>query len=343
MSKKSILMVVAKYPATRGHTTVINQLCKGLNELGHETAIGAFSFTEDPPYNIKKIILSKSKLLTQGMDYLNFDIIHSHQARVHYYLLSKKSTKPLVFHYHGAANKIQELNFKLSMYLYRNRIAKIVSVSHAGILQMERIVGDINASVVYNGADTDFFNSELPTPYKKGDPQLLFVSALHKYKNAGILVSAMPEILKIFPKSNLQIVGGGEDVPNLEKLIKKLNLEQKVELCGKINNEELRLRYSSCDIYISASSFEVCPVPTLEAMSSGKPLVLYNIEPHKEIIELSKAGVLFQKFDNKEICKKIEEIYNNKKKFSEIARNFALKYDWKVICKQMSKIFEDIS
>jgi len=208
---------------------------------------------------------------------------------------------------------------------------------------MERIVGDINATVVYNGADTDFFNLELPTPYKKGDPQLLFVSALHKYKNAGILVSAMPEILKIFPKSNLQIVGGGEDVPNLEKLIKKLNLEQEVELCGKIDNEELRLRYSSCDIYISASSFEVCPVPTLEAISSGKPLVLYNIEPHKEIIELSKAGVLFEKFDNKEICKKIEEIYNNKKKFSEIARNFALKYDWKVICKQMSKIFEDIS
>ena len=343
MSKKSILMVVAKYPATRGHTTVINQLCKGLNEMGHETAIGAFSFTEDPPYNIKKIILSKSKLLMYGISYLNFDIIHSHQARVHYYLLSKKPTKPVVFHYHGAANKIQELNFKLSMLLYKNRISKIVSVSKTGIIQMERIVGKVNATVVYNGADTNFFNSELPTPFKKGDPQLLFVSALHKYKNAGILISAMPEILKKFPKADFQIVGGGEDIPNLQELIKKLNLEQKVELCGKVDNEELRLRYSSCDIYISASTFEVCPVPTLEAMSSGKPLVLYNIEPHKEIIELSKAGVLFEKLDSSEICNKIEEVYDKKSKFSEIARNFALKYDWKIICNQMSKIYEEIS
>lgn len=335
-------MVVAKYPATRGHTTVINQLCKGLKELDHKTAIGAFSFTEDPPYNIEKIVLNKSKLLSQGVNYLDYNVIHSHQARVHYYLLTKNPTKPLVFHYHGAANKIQELNFKFSMKLYKNKISKIISVSNTGILQMKRIVGNVDATVVYNGADTNFFNSSLPTPHKKGDPQLLFVSALHKYKNAGILISAMPKILKKFPKANLQIVGTGEDVPHLEELIKKLNLHDKVELVGKVDNDELRLRYSSCDIYISASSFEVCPVPTLEAMSSGKPLVLYNIEPHKEMIGLSKAGVLFDKLDSNEICEKIEKIYLNKKELSETARNFALKYDWKIICKQMSKIYEEL-
>jgi len=336
-------MVVAKYPATRGHTTVINQLCKGLNELGHKTAIGAFSFTEDPPYNIKKILLNKSKLIINGIDYLDFDIIHSHQPRTHYYLLAKKSTKPVVFHYHGAANKIQELNFKISMLLFKNRISKIISVSKTGINQMEKIYGKVNAIVVYNGADTGFFQPELPTPFKKGDPQLLFVSALHKYKKAGILISAMSEILKKFPNANLQIVGTGKDVENLQKLIQELNLETKVELAGKVDDEELRLRYSSCDIYVSASTFEVCPVPTLEAMSSGKPLVLYNIEPHKEIIELSKAGILFEKFDEKEISEKIGEIYNNKKELSKTARNFSLNYDWKIICSQMSKIYETIS
>ena len=61
-------MVVAKYPATRGHTTVINNLCKGLSEIGYETAIGAFSFDEDPPFNIKKIVLNKTKLLKNGID-----------------------------------------------------------------------------------------------------------------------------------------------------------------------------------------------------------------------------------------------------------------------------------
>src|SRR3989338_1042180 len=96
-NQKSVLMVVAKYPATFGHTTVINHLCKGLNELGYRSAIGAFSFEAEPPFNIEKIKLNKRKLLTSGISYLDFDIIHAHQARVLYYLLLIKPTKPVLF------------------------------------------------------------------------------------------------------------------------------------------------------------------------------------------------------------------------------------------------------
>lgn len=336
-------MVVAKYPATRGHTTVINNLCKGLSELGHETAIGAFSFNEEPPFNIKKIILNKFELLKKGVKYLDYDIIHSHQPRTHYYLLTKKPTKPVVFHYHGAANKIQEINFKISMALYRKKIKKIISVSKTGIDQIEKMIGPISAEVIYNGADTDFFNINLPRTFKKGNPQLLFVSALHKYKNAGILINAMPEILKKFPYAHLQIVGDGEDLLRLNELIKKSNLEKKVELAGKVDNDELRLRYSSCDIYLSASTFEVCPVPTIEAMSSGKPLVLYDIKPHREMIESSMAGVIFSNLDKKEICDRINEVVEKNHQYSKAARIFAEKHDWKNICKQVAKIYEEIS
>ena len=336
-------MVVAKYPATRGHTTVINNLCKELSQLGYETAIGAFSFTEDPPFQIKKVVLNKMKLLKSGVKYLNYDIIHSHQPRVHYYLLSKKPTKPIIFHYHGAANKIQEMNFKVSMKLYKKRIKKIISVSKTGVEQIEKMIGTTEVDVIYNGADTNFYNTDLPIPFKKGEPQLLFVSALHKYKNAGVLIHAIPEILLQFPNAHLQIVGDGEDVPKLKNLIKKLNLEEKVELTGKVTNEELRLRYSSCDVYLSASNFEVCPVPTLEAMSCGKPLVLYDINPHREIIELSSAGVLFLKLNKKEISTQIKEVIENKEKYSNNAIIFAKKHDWKNISQQVAKIYEEIS
>ena len=72
-------MVVSKYPTTFGHTSVINYLCKGLNELGYRTAIGAFSFDADPPFNIEKIKLNKRKLLTTGISYLDFDIVQANQ------------------------------------------------------------------------------------------------------------------------------------------------------------------------------------------------------------------------------------------------------------------------
>ena len=340
--QKSVLMVVAKYPATFGHTSVINYLCRELNKMGYRAAIGAFSFDSDPPFNIEKIKLSKRKLLTSGISYLDFDIIHAHQARVLYYLLSVKPTKPVIFHYHGASNKIQETNFKIAMWRYRNKISKIVSVSYAGISQMKKLVKDISADVVYNGVDTNLFNHNLPALHKKGTPQLLFVSGLRKYKKTRILIDSMPSILEKFPDAHLQIVGEGEDYTVLEDIIKEKKLDNRIELIGKIDHDELRFYYSSCDLYISASTFEVCPVPTLEAMACGKPLVLSNIEPHQEMINISKAGKIFSKSNPEEILTVVSEVFQDQKNLGILGRKFTEAHDWSIISKQMAEIFESV-
>ncbi len=340
MVKKSVLMVVAKYPATYGHTTVINNLCIELNKMGYNAAIGAFSFDSDPPSNIKKIKLSKFKLLTSGVDYLDYDIIHTHQAYVNYYLLAKKTKKIIIQHYHAASNKMQEMNLKIMMKLFKKRISKIICVSQKALNHFKEIAGECNASVIYNGVDTQFYNPELPISRKKGSPQLLFVSVLRHYKNTRLLVNAIPRLLKKYPKIHFQIVGAGEDFKSLSDLIKEKNLENHVELTGRIDDEELRLRYSSCDVFISASKHEHCPVPPFEAMSCGKPLVLSDLESHNEILEASNAGLIFT--DIIDLCTKIEQVYENPEKYSESALKYAQKHDWSIICKQMIEMYEQI-
>ena len=66
----------------------------------------------------------------------------------------------------------------------------------------------------------------------------------------------------------------------------------------------------------------------VEAMACGKPLVLFGIEPHREIIENSGAGVIFSKHDAFELCDKIDEIYAQKSQFTNSAKNFAQKVSW---------------
>ena len=342
MEKKSVLMVVGKYPATYGHTTVINNLCIGLNKIGYRTAIGAFSFDEDPPNNIPKVKLNKFKLLTSGVNYLDFDIIHTHQALVNYYLLSVKPKKLVIQHYHAASNKLQEINAKIMMKLYKKRIAKIMCVSHKALNHFKELSGKSDAIVIYNGVDTEFYNPNLPTPYKKGTPQLLFVSVLRKYKKTGVLIDAIPELLKKYPNAQLQIVGIGEDYQNMKNKIKEMQLEDYVKMLGKISNEELKLRYSSCDLYISASTHEHCPVPPFEAMGCGKPLVLSDLEGHNEILNLSKAGLKFNLNDKNDICKKIEEVYENRTTFGANALDCAKKFDWSNICKQVAQVYQEL-
>ena len=343
MKKKSVLMIVTKYPATYGHTTVINNLCTGLNKIGYSAAIGAFSFDSDPPNNIPKVKLSKFRLLISGVNYLNFDIIHTHQALVNYYLLSVKPKKNVIQHYHAASNRLQEINVKIMMKLYKKRISKIICVSYKALNHFKELAGECDAIVIYNGVDTEFYNPNLPAPYKKGNPQLLFVSVLRKYKKTGILIDAIPELLKKYPNVHLQIVGNGEDYENMKNKINEMNLENNVEMLGKISDEELKLRYSSCDLYVSASTHEHCPVPPFEAMGCGKPLVLSDLEGHNEILNLSKAGLKFSFTDKTDICKKIEDVFENKSLFSANALACAKKYDWSNICKQVAHVYEQLT
>ena len=342
MSSLSIIFIVATYPATYGHTSVINNLCQGLNALGHKTAIGAFNFEDEPPKNVEKVQLNKFELLKSGVKSLNYDIIHPHQAQVLYYLLAKKPDKPIVFHYHAASNIVQELNLKFSMSLFKNKISKFISVSKKASNHLKEWIGECDDVVIYNGVDTKFFNSNLEQPYKKGTPQLLFVSVLRKYKKTDELINAMPKLIKKFPKVHLQIVGNGEEFITLKEMIKGKKLENYVEMTGRIDDDELKLRYSSSDIYVSASTNEHCPVPTFEAMACGKPLVLSKLESHDEIIDASKAGLTFSFSDVDDLCQKIEEVYERKDEYGNGAKKFIVSHGLDEFCKRVEEIYNKV-
>jgi len=337
-NKKSVVMIISKYEGVGGSDVVIKNLCIGLNALGHKTAIGAFSFKQEPPIGTEKIILKRFSSIDSNPRIKEYDIIHSHQTMINYNAIS--TTKPIIFHYHGAATLFQELNLKISIFLLKNKIKKILTVSKTGVNQLSKIIDKNDIQIIHNGVFIEKYNTTLPRSYNKGNPQLLFVGNLYQKKNVRIIVNAIPKILKKFPNTQLQIVGYGEEFENLKKQIEQQNLHNVIELVGRVSEEELRLRYASSDVYVSASSFEVHPVPLMEAMACGIPLLVSDIEPHRDVIEESKAGMLFEPENINDLALKLEKIIENKEKFSLEGRKFAEKFDWSNIAKEISEVYE---
>ena len=338
-------MVISNYRALGGHQTVINNLCNGLYKIGYNIAIGAFSFDQNPPDNIEKVNLKKFKSLESNKhnSKYDFDIIHNHQTQMNYYSLLTQ--KPFIFHYYGASNRIQKINLKVSSFLCRNRISKIIGLSNSALNDLRNIVGEsisskISSGTIYCGVDTTYYHVGLPNPYKKGDPQLLFVGNLYPHKNVIAIIKAMPEIIKLYPDAHLQIVGYGSEYQKLENEIKKQKLENRIELVGSVSNEDLRLRYSSCDIYVSASKWEMFDLPPIEAMACGKPALLSDIPVHREIFEPSNAGRLYSLLDDPSICSVLKDVYESRTFLSSAARRFAERYDWSMICSEMTKVYE---
>jgi len=339
MSKASILMITSEYRAFGGVETVMNNLCIGLNKIGFETAIGAFSFQDSPPDDIKKINLKYGNLKNNPYG-RNYDIVHSHQPRMNFFSLF--TPKPFLSHYHGTVNKIQSLSFVTSMLLCRHRLSKIISISHAANNQAKKLLKNFKSEIIYNGIDTEFYNENLPRPYTEGTPQLLFVSNLYPHKNADKIINDMPDILRFYPNAHLQIVGEGKSFRKLNENIHIKKLEKHVKLLGRISKDELRLRYSSCDVYVSASKWEMFDLTALEAMACGKPVVLSDIEVHREIMGKAKAGSLFSLNDSKDFSKKVIEVYEKRKNFGKAGIDFVKLHDWSDSCKRLANVYEQL-
>jgi glycosyltransferase involved in cell wall biosynthesis len=66
--------------------------------------------------------------------------------------------------------------------------------------------------------------------------------------------------------------------------IARLGLADRVQIVGRVSDEDLALLYSAADAYVSASVFSHQDAPTMEAMACGAPTVIPT-EPdtHEEL------------------------------------------------------------
>ena len=333
----SILMLMSKYHKFSGHVRVVENLSIGLDKLGFDVSIASPIWEKDPPKNIQKIKLNRFRTIDSQIP-SKINLIHNHQTLMNYYSLFSK--RPFIFHYHGASMMLQRINLNFSINLCKNRITKIISVSNAAENQISNLIQNIPSTIIYNGVDNNLYQN-VEKLEKKGSPQLLFVGNLFEYKNVQIIISAMKKILMNFPNGHFQIIGQGEFSNQLKKLIEINNLEKNIQIIGKVDDQELLQRYASCDVYITASSFETFGLPLIEAMASGKPVLASNIPAHKELIHNSNAGLLFEN-DIDEIAQKVQDVYENRVELGKLGKKFAEKHDWKQVCKQIADVYNEI-
>jgi glycosyltransferase involved in cell wall biosynthesis len=197
--------------------------------------------------------------------------------------------------------------------------------------------------VIHEGVDTSKFNPNNKPIFRdkfKSQYVILFVGALVKTKNVDKLIRVFNYVQKRIDTS-LVIVGEGPEKSNLMKIVKELNLTNKVFFEGFVKDEDLPYYYSSCDIFASCSIIEGFGLIFLEAMASGKPVVAFNIASIPEVV--GNGGIIVKNFDLKEIIEKIIEILSKKEVYEEYsrkAREIAINHDWNIIARKYLNFFE---
>lgn len=150
---------------------------------------------------------------------------------------------------------------------------------------------------------------------------ILSVGSLTENKNFLALVKGYKKFLgKSESSLNLVIIGEGKERENLEKNIKRLNLEDRVFLLGSKSNPYPYIK--NCEYYVQSSRNESFSLVLVEAMVFGKVVISKENIGAKRVLNNGKNGILIKSVENdlEKILlkfirdKNFKKIYENKSK-----------------------------
>lgn len=121
---------------------------------------------------------------------------------------------------------------------------------------------------------------------------ILTVARLVPWKGIDLLIELMPELVKKNPNFKLVIVGDGPYGPALERLIKKLGLENSVVLTGSISRSRIANYYAAATMFVLNSGYEGFSHVILEAMKYHLPVIASDKGGNKELIISDFNGLL---------------------------------------------------
>lgn len=188
---------------------------------------------------------------------------------------------------------------------------------------------------ISNPINTDFFK---PLPaIKINEYEIVFAGTVCEKKGIRQLIQAFPIVKKQYPEATLQIYGRDWLFANGASYIKMLietELSQlgqfatSVHFHGSISYNEIPVKYAQSSVCVFPSHMETQGLVAPEAMAMEKMVVFTKLGPGPEAIIDYETGLLCDPHNPEEIAEKINWIFSNKEKSTEIgkkARTFVLK------------------
>lgn len=313
-------------------------------------------------------VMSASDLVTEFKE-SKFDIISFHDwlSCIGAIMSKKHINLPSVFHVHSTEWGRTGNGSQVIKYLEEKAAAvadRLVTVSHA---MKEDLVKhgwpEHKISVVWNGVDANVYNPQICKHeeveairnrynVEREENMMLFIGRLTWVKGVRNLIQAMPIVLKEYPNTKLVILGRGEEQKDIEELIARLGLSNKVYYRFEFIPEKERiLHYAAADICVFPSIYEPFGIVSLEAMAMKKPIVVgaSGVSGFREQVISSgpeQNGVHINGNDPADIAWGINLVLSDKGKalrMGENGRKRVLNYfTWDKVAKQTLVVYESL-
>ncbi|WP_201354050.1 glycosyltransferase [Hydrogenimonas urashimensis] len=159
-----------------------------------------------------------------------------------------------------------------------------------------------------------YYSHEMVPSNNRNPINIIYVGRLTKNKKPSLLIEAFVKALPYIPmEAKLIMIGDGDERKNIEKLVKKLNIENRVEMPGHIGDY-----YTLAKLYATAL-FSVSPgyvgLSITQSFGFGVPMLISRDENHSPEIEAAienENSIFFNTNDIEDFAEKILFFYEKK-------------------------------
>lgn len=266
------------------------------------------------------------------------DVVHLNSSKAGIAALAARlsGVRTILFTVHGWAwNEDRPLYQKILiavMYFFTCVLChKIIAVSHAAAKQARFLpIRKKNLIVIHNGVGA------LPLLSRSEARKTLLpesthtfwvgvIAELHPIKGLPTLIEAYEHFAPDFPRSELVLLGEGQQRSRLERQIRLEGVSGTTHLLGYIEHADTYL--SAFDVFVLPSRSEGLPYVLLEAGKAGVPVIATQVGGIPEIIEDGMTGLLVPYGDRSALTEALESLGRNEALRNELGARLKMKID----------------
>ena len=337
------------YPHIGGIEAVISQINDSLPNEDFEKEVLCCSNTEKSSfedgvkYNRCKFLFefaanTISPEFIWKLSRVNTDVLHYHMPfifAVIAHFIARPKYKKLYITYHSDIVGYDKI-MKPFWFIYKKFIeqADKIHVLSPNIIESSKIINPYKEKcvVIPQGINLeDKSDNEKVNRIKekyKGRKILFSLGRLVKYKGFIYGIEAMKKV-----DNAIYLIGGsGPLKEEFENYIKENQLENKVILLGRVNDEDLDNYYKACDIYLfpSIMQSEAFGIVQLEAMKYGKPVINTSLGTGVNYVSIhNETGLTVEPQNAEELANAINKLLNDdnlRETFGQNAKKKSRKY-----------------
>ena len=232
-----------------------------------------------------------------------FDIVHAHNAfspLAHLSMfIAKRLGIPSVFTEHSVLRGYASFLFRTldQVVPWTSWPTEFVAVSEFLAQDLRKLTGRSDITVIRNALRIDDW---LTPRHEPDELRVTSVMRLTKRKRPVEVIRLIPRLLARLPpgtKLRVALCGDGTQRKNVEREMRRLNVEQYVELPGFLPREEVRQKLAQSTVFILPTSKEALSIASLEARCVGVPVVALSHGGVGEVIEHGAHGFLAEDLD----------------------------------------------